>query len=771
MSEKLPKGLSEKVFDVTDADEVEDLLADIAKAVGGVTWKPVGGIPNNVHTIEVSTDPALALTERPINGIDALLDLAARERGGTAPTPHVAAQQWYGVSPGGLSATSEEARRKLAEMLQVTMIESGEAQRPTIVIQDRGTGQHPDDFPKTLLSLLESNKKELPHVMGVYNAGGAASYRFASYTVIVSRLAPSLLNGHSDEIGFSVVKYNPLDPDRFKSGTYEYLATKDGSILRLDLAELPELPWGTYVKLIEYELSRYSRAAHEPKQSLWHLFHAALPDPALPMRIVERRDDRFTSVRGVERRTVSGLLYLLGRKGTADYSDVREIDLGPDLGRVTLRYFVLNEGRDPDAYTTPKQGLTITLNGQRQITRDRSWVKRVLDLPFLYKRMVIVVDGTGLTNAAKRLVFASTRESSVDSPEAQEIIDRVVDELDQDENLSELDEQAKQRVLEDAQKTTTKKVKKQLAEQIGAFLRGEFIGGKGGRKRKKRRRRRRRGGPGPTVDDSAMLEIPDTLKILNDPVRIEAGATSSLRLEINAKNGFLPDHSDALSVVFGSEVAEHVSVASKGRLLGGRVRVTLQSAAEAPITSSTMRVALVVPELGVLLTADGTIEVVKREEDDEDDSRSGGEPNIDVSWVNKDKWTEFTPEWDEQTVGVCNIRREDPSDATAITKVEWVMNADFAPYSQVIEEKHLGEDALTRFRESYEYPVLLGLFRQRLAEEAKEREADDEGRTIEIPDDYVRGEQARMARAVLMAMEPDIQVAEAVEAEPVPAGV
>ncbi len=771
MSAKLPKKLSEMVFEVTDSDQVDDLLADIAKAVGGVRWKPVGGIPNNVHTVEVASDPALALVERPINGIDAILDLAARERGTTAPTPHAAAQSWYGVSKSGLSGTSEEARRKLAEMLQVTMEESGDAQRPTIVIQDRGTGQHPDDFPKTLLSLLESNKKELPHVMGVYNAGGAASYRFASYTIIVSRLAPSLLNGHSDEVGFSIVRYNPLDPDRYKSGTYEYLAAKDGSILRLDLAELPDLPYGTYVKLIEYELSRYARGAHEPKQSLWHLFHAALPDPALPLRIIERRNERFKSVRGVERRTVSGLLYLLDRKGTADYSDVREIDLGPELGHVTLRYYVLNEGRDPDAYTTAKQGLTITLNGQRQITRDRAWVKRVLDLPFLYKRMVIVVDGTGLTNAAKRSVFSSTRETGVDSPEAQEIIERVIDELDQDENLSELDEQAKQRVLEDAQKTTTAKVKKQLAEQIGAFLRGELIGAKGGKRRKRRRRRRGRRGPGPTIDDSAMLEIPDTLRILNDPVRIEVGATGSLRLEINAKNGFLPDHAEALSIVFGSGVAGHVSVVSKGRLLGGKVRVTLEADAETPITSSTMRVALVVPELGVLMTADGTIEVVKVDSEGEDDSKSGGEPNIDVSWVEKDKWTGFTPEWDEQTVGICDIRREDPSDTTAITKVEWVMNADFGSYRQIIEEKHLGEDALTRFRESYEYPVLLGLFRQRLAEEAKEREADDAGRPIEIPDDYVRGEQARMARAVLMAMEPDIQIAEAVEAEPVAAGV
>jgi hypothetical protein len=770
VSEKLPKNLSEKVFEIVDADQVDDLLAAVAKAVGGVSWLPIGGIENNVHTVEVASDPALALTERPINGIDAILDLAARERGTTAPTPHAAAQEWYGVPDAGFGAMSDTDRRKLAEMLQVTMLESDDGQRPTIMIQDGGTGQHPDDFPATLLSLLASNKKGVSHVMGVYNAGGAASYRFANYTIIVSRLAPSLLDGQTDEVGFSIVRYNPLDPDQYKTGTYEYLAAKDGSILRLSLPQLPEMPHGTYVKLIEYELSRYARAAHEPKQSLWHLFHAALPDPPLPLQIIERRDERFKSVRGVERRTVSGLLYLLGRKGTADYSDEREIDLGT-LGKVTLRYYVLNEGRDPDAYTTSKQGLTITLNGQRQITRDRAWVKRQLDLPFLYKRMVVTVDGTGLSNKAKRAVFSSTRETGVDSPEAQSIIDRVVDELDQDENLSELDEQAKQRVLEDAQKTTTTKVKKQLAKDIGAFLKGELTGGKGGRKHKKRRRRKRRKGVAPTVDDSAMLKVPDTLQILNDPVRIDAGATGSVRLEINAKNGFLPDHADGLSVVIGSELADHVSTVSKGRLLGGRVRVTLQAAADAPITSSTMQVALVVPELGVLLTADGTIEVAKAKDEDEKDSRSGGEPNIDISWVGKDKWTSFDPEWDAQTVGVCNVSRDDPSNATAITKVEWFMNEDFASYSQVIDEKNLGETALTRFRESYEYPVLLGLFKQRLAEEAKELEADAEGQAIDIPDDYVRGEQARMARAVLMAMEPDIQVAEAVEADPVTAGV
>src|SRR5205809_3553486 len=114
----------------------------------------------------------------------------------------------------------QRARADLAEKLRVTMSETGTDGCPTITIQDAGTGQHPDDFAETLLSLLASNKKSKTHQMGVYNAGGAASCRFARYTLVVSRLAPSLLDGRRDEVGLTLIRYNALDPDRFKSGTY-----------------------------------------------------------------------------------------------------------------------------------------------------------------------------------------------------------------------------------------------------------------------------------------------------------------------------------------------------------------------------------------------------------------------------------------------------------------------------------------------------------------------------------------------------------------------
>jgi hypothetical protein len=97
--------------------------------------------------------------------------------------------------------------------------------------------------------------------------------------------------------------------------------------------------------------------------------------------------------------------------------------------------------------------------------------------------------------------------------------------------------------------------------------------------------------------------------------------------------------------------------------------------------------------------------------------------------------------------------------------VEWILNEAFAPYEHVVAEKRLTEATARTFKEGYEYPVLFGLFRQQLARETTEAAAEDEkDRASAIPEDYFRGEQARMARAVLMAMEPELAAAGYAEA-------
>lgn len=759
---KINRQLSEKLFTIMTGDDLDRWIREVEKDIGGVIWNPLGGRDNNSHTVEVATDPALALVERPTNCIDAMLDLKAETLGETAETPHAAAAKWFNVPADGLSGLSEEARRQLADNIQVSMLESGDSDRPTIAIEDKGVGQHPDDFLKTLLSIDGSTKLSKRHLMGVYNAGGSASYKFATRAVIVSRRAPNLLNGRADEIGVSIVKYE--EPPNRKIGRYVYLAARDGSIPRLDLTEIPEVGHGTHVKLLEYQLKGYSASVEKPTNSLWQLFHSALPEPALPIRIIEQRIERFKKS---QKRVVNGLLHLLRSESTSEYSDSREIDLGAEIGSVKLHYFVIKESAGTDYYVRADQGLTIALNGQRQIVKERRWLKTELELFFLFKRLIVVVDGTGLTAAARRQVFTSTREAGVNSPTTQTILDRVVTELDQDDELHELEELAKQKTKEDATKSTTEKVKRQLSSQIGAYLQGKSIGTKGGGeqpKKKKKAKGRRRGkkkGVKRNVDDSMLPEVPTELVIDSNPLKLEQGGTSPLRLSINAKNGFLPKHVDSLKIVFGGELNGRASITSTGRLLGGKVRLTVAAVADAPLGSFPVKVALVVPELGVLLTADGSIEVAKPEEPPKDKDTVGGDFNIEINWLGREKWDEMT--WDAETVGECQIHREDPNDKNAITSVVWFLNKAFTPYEKVVEAKDLTEKTMKSFQENYEYPVCFGLFKQALAEADRERSPDEDGKPVEIPDDYVKGEQARLARAVLMAMEPDMQIVGASE--------
>lgn len=763
---KLSRALSERVFKIRTSAELHSWLADVSKEIGGYNKVPLGGIENNVHTVEVASDPASALTERPINAIDALLELAARRKNESAANPHEAAGKWYDVPKGGLSAMTEKERRKLASNILVTMHESEISGSPSISIQDGGTGQHPDDFGETLLSLLKSNKKDKTHVMGVYNAGGAASYRFANGTIVISRLAPDLLKGRPDEIGVSVVLYDELDVEKFRTGVYEYVVAKDNSTLRLDLDAMPNgLDFGTYVMLLEYQMPKYANLVYRQKQSLWQLFHAALPSPPLPFQIVETRKKLLPKEKTTESRVVNGLIHLVDKKEVAEYNDRREIDLGKEMGKVVLRYFVLNSSiSDDQYYVKAEQALTLTLNGQRQHTKPRAWLKAGTGLHYLADRLIVVVDCSGLTNRARRQVFPSTRESAADTPSTKLILERVIAQLNEDDDLAALDEAAKESKLADSVEATTEKVKKQLATQISALMKGTLEGKKGGKTTKKAKVKRKRKPSTPrNLDDSAMPEIPDKLEILSKPFRIEPGTSKTLRLAISGKNGFIPDKFDDLKVVFGPELKDFLEVRATGRLLGGQMRVTIEAKPDTPEVSAALTVSMLSPELGLALMDKGTVEVVSAKDDeDEEDRHAGGEPNIKISWVTRGQWDSW--KFNDESVGICNITRN----GDTITEAAWILNRDFVALDSVRRAKDMSEDAEKSFLEGYQYAIAIGLFKQDLARteaitktSAADGASTDNGgaeRPPAISDAYYNAEKARWARAILIAMEPTLSI-------------
>lgn len=105
---KINAKLSKELFTINNQKDLEAWLNEAKKSLGGERWEPLGQNENNVHTVEVASDPALALIERPTNSIDALLDLKHLELRQDAASPHEAAQKWFGVPKGGLSEASDK---------------------------------------------------------------------------------------------------------------------------------------------------------------------------------------------------------------------------------------------------------------------------------------------------------------------------------------------------------------------------------------------------------------------------------------------------------------------------------------------------------------------------------------------------------------------------------------------------------------------------------------------------------------------------------------
>src|SRR5262249_25209127 len=146
-------------------------------------------------------------------------------------------QTWYPVLKKGLSAADKTDLRKLAmDSVRVHLAESGDDSRPTVIVEDWGIGQHPSNFPSTLLSLHQSIKREKPYLIGRYGQGGATALAHSDYTIVVSRRAPTLDESPDDLVGFTVVRYKP---HRLKGGTYEYLCGPSNKIMAVKASDAP----------------------------------------------------------------------------------------------------------------------------------------------------------------------------------------------------------------------------------------------------------------------------------------------------------------------------------------------------------------------------------------------------------------------------------------------------------------------------------------------------------------------------------------------------
>jgi len=725
-------------------NDVDTLFDAIAEVFGATHWRPVGDRPNNIGTIRVASDPALAVIERITNSMDTMLELGKVEHSSDDPkSPREAAQRWYGLPSTGLADMGEKQRRALGELITVSIDESGDNKRPTIVVTDLGLGQSPAAFPKTLLSLNESNKVGQLYTMGVYGQGGSATLGFSRATVVVSRRHPNYRGGQGDRVGFTVVVEKD-DPARQRLPNYEYLVGPDDEVLTVDSALLPELAHGTRVIHIAYDFQGWTGPY---TTGAWQLFHAALFDPVLPFLVTGTRKKDA----GYGSRIVIGnaarLSNVAGAKGEIElaHADSVRVDLGADYGNVVFNYWVVRRPAGSDKASDPAGGyvqassaVSMTLFGQRQDAEPRIWIKDQARLPFLYKNLIVQIDADGLTPIAKRELFASTRERATSSELRNDIYALLAATLLDDEELKRLNHEEKERLLQRSTSAANDKVRKRLQKFITTKLNDRLKPGKGGTEPGEGGKQKTKPGGPPShrdTDDSALPHVPTKLVIRNKHMRIGRGRRTTVWVEIDAKNGYLPAHDDELELAWeGEHPGDKLRVSGRSKLLGGLTKWFFEATVDAPLRDYTLR--------ATLLTANGPLSdsttITVFEPPASSTTSSGVEQDTGprVEWVYKADWDEHT--FDAATVGRVTVDDEET--------IIWV-NRNLAVLDRALSGPKLTPEAITLRADRYQYPVACGLWLQQFEMEKAKTKPDE---------DYVKGEMRRLAEAVLAAIDPDV---------------
>lgn len=707
-----------------DAQEVLALLETLAS---GLKWRPVGDIEDNHGPIRASSDSALAMNERYTNALDAVLELAARQKYGDDFTkmaeemssPREAAANLLGVPEEGIHALTHNQRQDLADAVVMTFEESGVASRPTIVVTDQGIGITPEKVPHTILHLFRGNKKDKPWLSGLHGWGGSNTLGYSAYTIFVTRRHPDLLDGDEDGVAITVVKQ--VYEEGMGQPAYQYAVMDDGEVATLDPAVLDELEsdfeHGVRVIHVEYDHSVAGALINQ-----YNFFSGALFDPVAPVWLGSYR----ASEKHAGRRVISGVANRLrdladGGKTDLAYASSTRIDLGEGEGHVTARLWVLD---DEDAapsddltgsYVAAEHGIVVTLNGQRQESQERSWLKREVGLSYLYKRTILQIVADDLHPLVKSEIFSTTREKMRNNEKGQRILTRVADWLKADDELQDLEEQLRQDALSHTAEKASEKDLDKLAKAIGKL---------GGRTKvvevetdvedRGTGTRKGKGGTRRSIDDSHLPDAPDELHFEVHDLEIHQGGTRRrLMVNINAKNGYLPDHEDDLTVTVVGPSGETRDVYPHNRsaLRGGQAQWLVEAALDAELGEYKLTAALEVGEDTLTDTMKLTV-LPQKEKGKSRRKKSGGKKKgkrkeerpagPDVSYVTEE-------DWDKHGFTKASVGKVIPNPKAG--GVDIVLNLHEERLREVIENPKLGEGQIKRRKSDYMIPVALGLYR------------------------------------------------------------
>lgn len=748
-----PAGLVARLFTAKTAADIEGVISGMPDA----RWRQLGDKPGNYALVNVGSDAADALMERITNAMDAVIEREAELRDERdLDDPRGAAERFLGV-PGGHvwkmrdkpGQRRDEARRALAQQVRVTLREGTRKEHPTVAVEDDGIGQHPDDFPTTLTSLNESNKRDKFYLLGAYGWGGASVYAFGDFTLVVSRRNPALRrDGQRDEVGWTIVRYNDLSSDRHsKTGVYEYLVVDHdedprGGVPRFAAAELPEAQreWsGTSVTMVDFRMDRYvTEPVWRGSRSLWVLAGALMFDPIMPFLIRDERPRAAANLKSaLEGLVINGAATRLteakGRRldhaeanqeveGT--FRDTDRITLNgtfhADLtsgGAVDIRWWVIGEKGNAKkdwepilAYVPPDQAVTVSHNGQRHESYTRLVLEK-LSLLSLSKFVVVQIDTDKLSWQEKRLLFSSARDRLKEGSVKREMLDALTAAL-KDDDLRREEHRRKERALARRSKEQADRVRRRLAKAVAALRQGL---------EQKYKVVLSANVELPLFTDQPLADPPDTesqerpvavepvvyegdptfIKVLNGPISVPAGGRAIVRLSIDAADEFFADHPGRwLPVV--SRGRESFAVAGYSDVRNGRMRATI-AARTAGVGEKGRIIFMVVsadPD-GQPIMDEVDITTVEPPATREKRVKPAGkgpgkEAGPDVQPIGREQWAALGFEADGSTVAKVEPNENDPDLLTIY------VNVDYPQLDQAIMARpRTDDDAIDEFKDGF----------------------------------------------------------------------
>ena len=608
-----------RLLSIATTEDVEAFLEGIGAVSGnGWKWVPLGGRDNNAGSVNLAVESGQALVERITNGLDAHIELQYELAGRPAglESPRSAVTRFWELDAGRLSRESKQIAQFINDMAPKTVVRavgSTERGRSSVVVEDSGIGQHPEDFSKTLLSLGESNKINKPYLMGAFGQGGSSTFAYCPYSAIISRRHGNCLDGKADLIGWTLVR--KYDDDSLKVFRYEYLVEENGGIPTLDPDYLDsiDLPFhsGTRFVHVAYDLGRLNA-----RWSLvgYRYFDNLLFDPVLPYRLEDRR------VSPAFNRNLYGARNRLDQVDLSRSPEAQNYD--GDLarwggeGRVDIRYWVFrpvgDQSSDPDDergvkldsyldFRDSPRTIIFTLNGQRHHVQEKR-VVRNRRLGALADYLLMHVDCDGMSRRLKKEIFTATRTGATAGEQREGLLlEAVRDALSDPWLRQKLDEivRRRQEQLADA---STKRVKRMLDSLISVYREEQGEGGQRGSKE---------GGTSTTGEKERKVhDPPQSLRFADHRLlEVRRGETKTIYLLTDGPDDLLNRPQRRARIELACEGEEIATLSARG-LREGRIPVDVHVLIDAPLGRRQRIVASLELEPATYLTDTRSIRVL-----------------------------------------------------------------------------------------------------------------------------------------------------------------